>query len=39
MMKQKYNITELLEQLRMNGVVKVDDVEYKVEDDEDDPED
>ena len=30
MMKQKYNITELLEQLRMNGVVKVDDVEYAI---------
>ena len=28
MLKQKYNITELLEQLRMNGVVKIDDVEY-----------
>jgi len=30
MLKQKYNITELLEQLRMNGVVKIDDVEYAV---------
>lgn len=30
MMKQKYNITELLEQLRMNGVVKVDDVQYAI---------
>ena len=30
MMKQKYNITELLEQLRMNGVIKIDDVEYAI---------
>ena len=30
MIKQKYNITELLEQLRMNGVTKIDDVEYAI---------
>ena len=30
MAKQKYNITELLEQLRMNGVVKIDDVQYAI---------
>jgi len=30
MLKQKYNITELLEQLRMNGVVKIDDVQYAI---------
>ncbi len=30
MLKQKYNITELLEQLRINGVVKVDDVQYAI---------
>ena len=30
MKKQKYNITELLEQLRMNGVVKISDVEYAI---------
>ena len=30
MTKQKYNITELLEQLRMNGVTKIDDVEYAI---------
>lgn len=30
MMKQKYNITELLEQLRLSGVVRIDDVEYAI---------
>lgn len=30
MLKQKYNITELLEQLRINGVVKIDDVQYAI---------
>ena len=30
MTKQKYNITELLEQLRMNGVTKIDDVQYAI---------
>lgn len=30
MKKQKYNITELLEQLRMNGVTKIDDVQYAI---------
>ena len=30
MLKQKYNITELQEQLRMNGVVKIEDVEYAI---------
>jgi len=30
MLKQKYNITELLEQLRMNGIVKIDDVQYAI---------
>lgn len=30
MQKQKYNITELLEQLRINGVVKLDDVQYAI---------
>ena len=30
MLKQKYNITELLEQLRMNGVVRLDDVQYAI---------
>lgn len=30
MLKQKYNITELLEQLRLSGVVKIDDVEYAI---------
>ena len=30
MQKQKYNITELLEQLRLNGVVKIDDVQYAI---------
>ena len=30
MTKQKYNITELLEQLRMSGVTKISDVEYAI---------
>ena len=30
MAKQKYNITELLEQLRMSGVTKIDDVQYAI---------
>jgi len=30
MSKQKYNITELLEQLRMSGVTKINDVEYAI---------
>lgn len=30
MKKQKYNITELLEQLRMNGVTRIDDVQYAI---------
>ena len=30
MLKQKYNITELQEQLRMNGVFKIDDVQYAI---------
>ncbi len=30
MIKQKYNITELLEQLRMNGIAKIDDVQYAI---------
>lgn len=30
MKKQKYNITELLEQLRMSGVSKVEDVQYAI---------
>lgn len=30
MKRQKYNITELLEQLRMNGVTKIDDVQYAI---------
>ena len=30
MSKQKYNITELLEQLRMSGVTKISDVEYAI---------
>lgn len=30
MVDQKYNITELLEQLRMNGVTKMDDVQYAI---------
>jgi len=28
--KQKYNITELLEQLRMSGVLKIQDVQYAI---------
>jgi len=30
MLKQKYNITELLEQLRLSGVTKIDDVQYAI---------
>ena len=30
MSKQKYNITELLEQLRMSGVTKISDVQYAI---------
>ena len=30
MLKQKYNITELQEQLRMNGIFKIDDVQYAI---------